>query len=80
MGRDYGARDLFLDPELDAAPAYEQAMDAAGFAVVADLEPSIHVMRLVLAPGIDEEQLFAGLSKSTRQRVRAGPICGHRGP
>ena len=74
--RDNGARDLFLDPELDAAPAYEQAMDATGFAIVADLEPSIHVMRLPLSLGIDEEQLFAGLSKSTRQRVRAARSAG----
>ncbi len=69
--RRQGARDLFLDPERPADTTWEAAMDAAGFRVSEGLEPSIHVMRLDFRPGIDEEALFAGLSKSTRQRVRA---------
>jgi lipid II:glycine glycyltransferase (peptidoglycan interpeptide bridge formation enzyme) len=68
--RGVGARDLFLDPEHDADPAYEAAMDAAGLAVAPELEPSIHVMRLDLA-GATEASLREGLSKATRQRIRA---------
>jgi hypothetical protein len=68
--RGIGARDLFLDPEHDADPAYEAAMDAAGFSVAPELEPSIHVMRLDLA-GSTPDSLWEGLSKSTRQRIRA---------
>jgi lipid II:glycine glycyltransferase (peptidoglycan interpeptide bridge formation enzyme) len=76
--RRQGARDLFLDPERPADPAWEAAMDTAGFRVSEGLEPSIHVMRLDFRPGIDEEALFAGLSKSTRQRVRAAERDGTR--
>jgi lipid II:glycine glycyltransferase (peptidoglycan interpeptide bridge formation enzyme) len=73
-----GARDLFLDPERPADDAWEAAMDAAGFQVDDGLEPSIHVMRLDFPAGIDEPGLFAGLSKSTRQRVRAAERDGTR--
>jgi Acetyltransferase (GNAT) domain len=68
--RGIGARDLLLDPERDADAAYEAAMDAAGFTVATELEPSIHVMRLDLA-GATPDTLWDGLSKSTRQRIRA---------
>ena len=76
--RAHGARDLFLDPERPADAAWEAAMEAAGFRVSEGLEPSIHVMRLDFPPGIDEEALFARLSKSTRQRVRAAERDGTR--
>lgn len=67
--RDHGARELFLDPERDADPSYEKAMDVVGFEVSPGLEPSIHVMRLPL--GGDADALWSALSKSARQRVRA---------
>jgi lipid II:glycine glycyltransferase (peptidoglycan interpeptide bridge formation enzyme) len=77
-------------------------MDAAAFEVTAELEPSIHVMRLsmgaeagvgtglgaeaatgvgaraeaVLRAGVDTDALWSGLSKSTRQRVRAARSAG----
>ena len=73
---DLGARDLYLDPERPADPAYEIAMDEAGFGVVEGLEPSVHVMRLDVSPGTDEESLFRGLSKSTRQRIRSAQRQG----
>ncbi len=76
--RGQGARDLFLDPERPADRAWDAGMDAAGFRLDAGLEPSIHVMRLDFPPGIDEPGLFAGLSKSTRQRVRAAERGGTR--
>jgi lipid II:glycine glycyltransferase (peptidoglycan interpeptide bridge formation enzyme) len=68
--RSVGARDLFLDPERDADPAYESAMDAIGSRVADELDPSLHVMRLDLA-GATHESLWEGLSKSTKQRIRA---------
>jgi hypothetical protein len=73
---DLGARDLFLDPERPCDPAYEEAMDSAGFRAVDGLEPSIHVMRLDLEPGTDEATLMRGLSKATRQRIRAAEQAG----
>lgn len=74
--RDVGARTLFLDPERPADAAYAQAMEAAGFEVVDDLEPSIHVMRRTFEPGLDEEALLRSFSKSTRQRIRAAKTAG----
>jgi lipid II:glycine glycyltransferase (peptidoglycan interpeptide bridge formation enzyme) len=71
-----GARDLYLDPERDLEAAYEAAMDAAGFEVTVGYEPSIHVMRLELDPGRDEEQLLASFSKSTRQRIHGAERAG----
>ncbi len=38
--RGIGARDLFIDPERPADPAYAAAMDAAGFAICEGVEPS----------------------------------------
>jgi lipid II:glycine glycyltransferase (peptidoglycan interpeptide bridge formation enzyme) len=71
-----GVRDLFLDPERQRDAAYESAMDEAGFSVVKGLEPSIHVMRVAFPPGIREAGLEAGLSKATRQRIRAAERAG----
>jgi len=74
--RAQGARDLYLDPERDLDPAYEAAMDDAGFEVTAGYDPSIHVMRLELDPGRDEDQVLASFSKATRQRIRAAERAG----
>jgi len=74
--RAVGARTLFLDPERPADPAYGTAMDAAGFVVADDLEPSIHVMRRELERGLDEEALLRSFSKSTRQRIRSAEKAG----
>jgi lipid II:glycine glycyltransferase (peptidoglycan interpeptide bridge formation enzyme) len=71
-----GARHLFVDPELDHDPAYEAAMDRLGFAVTDEVQPSIHVMRLDLPAGATEESVLAGVSKSTRQRIRAAERAG----
>ncbi len=76
--RDLGARDLFIDPERPADPDYGAALEAAGFAICEGIEPSIHVMRLTFAPGADAETVFAGFSKSSRQRIRAAQGDGTR--
>jgi serine/alanine adding enzyme len=76
--REVGARTLYLDPERPADPAYERAMDEAGFVVTDELEPSIHVMRRDFEPGLDEDALLGSFSKSTRQRIRAAEKAGVR--
>jgi hypothetical protein len=76
--RTLGARDLFLDPEQEADPAYAATMAEAGFAATDGREPSIHVMRRTFEPGLDEDGLFTSLSKSTRQRIRAARDAGIR--
>jgi lipid II:glycine glycyltransferase (peptidoglycan interpeptide bridge formation enzyme) len=53
-------------------------MNDAGFAVAEEREPSIHVMRLELPPGLTEDDLWARLSKSTRQRIRSARDAGVR--
>jgi lipid II:glycine glycyltransferase (peptidoglycan interpeptide bridge formation enzyme) len=73
---DLGARDLFLDPERPSDASYEAAMDAAGFLAHDGLEPAIHVMRLELPSGSDEAALASGLSRTTRQRIRAAERAG----
>lgn len=74
--RGEGVRDLFVDPELDADPAYDAAMDRLGFAETGEVQPSIHVMRLTFPAGATEESLLATFSKSTRQRIRAAQKAG----
>jgi lipid II:glycine glycyltransferase (peptidoglycan interpeptide bridge formation enzyme) len=72
-----GATELFLDPEIDADPAYGPAMEAAGFHVTDEVQPSIHVMRLVLpTESRDPDALLASYGKSTRQRIRAAEKAG----
>ena len=71
-----GARELFVDPELDADAGYEAAMDALGAVVTEEYQPSIHVMRLPLPPGTTEEAVWAGVAKTTRQRVRGAEKVG----
>jgi len=74
--QEQGVRDLFLDPELDADPRYEAAMDGYGFRPAAEFQPSIHVMRLSLPEGSTEASVLAGFTKSTRQRIRAAEKAG----
>nr|MDQ3554174.1 aminoacyltransferase [Chloroflexota bacterium] len=74
--RSEGVRDLSVDPELDADPAYDAAMDRFGFEVTDEVQPSIHVMRLAFPPGATEESLLASVSKSSRQRIRAAEKAG----
>lgn len=71
-----GARDLFLDPELESDARYDSAMDALGFHVAAEMQPSIHVMRLDLPTGASQDSVMAGFSKSARQRIRSAERAG----
>jgi lipid II:glycine glycyltransferase (peptidoglycan interpeptide bridge formation enzyme) len=74
--RELGARELFLDPELDSDPGYEAAMDALGARYADEFQPSIHVMRLTFSEGATEERVFGEIQKTTRQRVRAAERAG----
>ncbi len=71
-----GARELFVDPELDADQGYESAMDAMGAVACDEYQPSIHVMRLDLAPGSSEDDVWESVARTTRQRVRAAEKAG----
>ena len=74
--RGEGAASLSVDPQLEASPAYEAAMTRHGFSVGQEVEPSIHVMRLTFPPGADADRVLAGVSKPTRQRIRAAERAG----
>jgi lipid II:glycine glycyltransferase (peptidoglycan interpeptide bridge formation enzyme) len=74
--RDLGARELSADPELDADPGYEAAMDALGARPTDEFQPSIHVMRLAFAEGATEAGVFGDIQKTTRQRIRAAERVG----
>lgn len=74
--RELGARELSVDPELDADAGYEAAMDALGARPTEEFQPSIHVMRLTFADDATEGSVFAGIQKATRQRIRAAERAG----
>jgi lipid II:glycine glycyltransferase (peptidoglycan interpeptide bridge formation enzyme) len=60
------------DAEIPAAEhAYRAALEAAGFHAIEELQPSRHRVSLPLE-GLTEDDAFAGISKSTRQRIRKG--------
>ncbi len=54
-------------PDVDTA--YREAIEAAGFRSIEEIQPSRHRISLGL-DGRPEDELFAGISKSTRQRIR----------
>ncbi|HET7678493.1 MAG TPA: GNAT family N-acetyltransferase [Candidatus Limnocylindrales bacterium] len=68
--RRQGGTILAVDPELDADPAYDAALAAAGFRPTEEIQPSRHRMVLQLPAGTTEESLLAGMAKGTRQRIR----------
>jgi len=57
------------DPEVRAGTAFSEDLAAAGFRPIEELQPSRHTMHLPLA-GRAEADVFAGIAKSTRQRIR----------
>ena len=61
---------LAVDPEVPAADAeYAEWLRRAHFHPIEELQPSRHRISLPLVDA-DEEAVFAGISKSTRQRIR----------
>ena len=58
------------DAEVPAADdAFRTTIEAAGFHAIEEIQPSRHRVSLPLAGRIEDE-VFAGISKSTRQRIR----------
>ncbi len=59
------------DAEILAGSGYPALVQAAGFQPIDEIQPSRHRYTLVLGHGADEAARFAGIAKSTRQRIRA---------
>ena len=60
------------DAEIPASDsAYGAAIKAAGFVPIEEIQPSRHRVALPLPPGTDEAAALDGITKSTRQRIRA---------
>ncbi len=58
------------DPEVpDAETGFRAAIEAAGYRPIEEIQPSRHRMSLAL-DGRTEDEVFADVSKSTRQRIR----------
>ena len=61
---------VVADPEIPAASSYVEAIRAAGFGPVEEIQAARHTMRLALGPGVDDAAAWSGVTRSTRQRVR----------
>jgi lipid II:glycine glycyltransferase (peptidoglycan interpeptide bridge formation enzyme) len=64
-----GTAVIAADPEVEAGPEFSAALAAAGFRSIEELQPSRHRMRIPLRAR-SEAEVFAGIAKSTRQRIR----------
>jgi lipid II:glycine glycyltransferase (peptidoglycan interpeptide bridge formation enzyme) len=72
-----GERDVAVvasDAEIPAAGGYPAELARIGFHEIEELQPSRHRVSLPLEG--DEEQVFGGVSKSTRQRIRKAEADG----
>jgi lipid II:glycine glycyltransferase (peptidoglycan interpeptide bridge formation enzyme) len=79
--RPLGGTILAVDPELDASPSYDQALAGFGFRPTEEIQPSRHRLVLRFPPSGTpdaEEQVYQGISKSSRQRIRAAEAAGLR--
>ncbi len=57
------------DAEIAAADGYRDRLAAIGFHPIEEIQPSRHRISLPLA-GRDSDDVFSGIAKSTRQRIR----------
>jgi lipid II:glycine glycyltransferase (peptidoglycan interpeptide bridge formation enzyme) len=65
------------DPEVPAVDrAFREAIEAAGFHAIEEIQPSRHRISLPLPPGADEAGVFEAIAKSTRQRIRGAEKAG----
>jgi lipid II:glycine glycyltransferase (peptidoglycan interpeptide bridge formation enzyme) len=65
------------DPEVPAADAaFREAIEAAGFHTIEEIQPSRHRVSLPLPPGADESAVFEAIARSTRQRIRGAEKAG----
>ncbi len=64
------------DAEVPATTGYPATIRRAGFRPIGEIQPSRHRMSLPLPIGVTEDDVLAGTSKSTRQRIRAAERAG----
>jgi lipid II:glycine glycyltransferase (peptidoglycan interpeptide bridge formation enzyme) len=68
--RAHGVDVVAIDPEVPAEDdAYREVLDKARFRPIEEIQPSRHKVSLPLA-GADEDAVFHGIAKATRQRIR----------
>jgi lipid II:glycine glycyltransferase (peptidoglycan interpeptide bridge formation enzyme) len=70
-----GVAVIASDAEIPAATGYPAHLAALGFHPIEEIQPSRHRVSLPLA-GRTEEDVHAGISKSTRQRIRKAESNG----
>ncbi len=73
---DHGVDVVASDAELPADGPYGSLLRASGWRQIEELQPARHRMSLELPPGIGEDEVARGVTKSTRQRIRQA----ERGP
>src|SRR4029077_5177208 len=66
------------DAEIPAATGYAALLAGIGFHSIEEIQPSRHRYTLPLGHGADEESVFGGIAKSTRQRIRGAEKDGIR--
>jgi lipid II:glycine glycyltransferase (peptidoglycan interpeptide bridge formation enzyme) len=64
-----GVAVIASDAEIPAATGYGERLAAIGFHPIEEIQPSRHRVSLSLA-GRDPDDVFGGIAKSTRQRIR----------
>jgi lipid II:glycine glycyltransferase (peptidoglycan interpeptide bridge formation enzyme) len=64
-----GVAVVAADAEIPAADGYRERLAAIGFRPIEEIQPSRHRIKLPLA-GRDDDDVFGGIAKSTRQRIR----------
>jgi lipid II:glycine glycyltransferase (peptidoglycan interpeptide bridge formation enzyme) len=74
-----GADVVAADPEVPASESgFRRRIRDAGFGPIEEIQPSRHRISLPLPPDADEAVVFAGVAKSTRQRIRQADTDGVR--
>ena len=66
------------DAEIETASGYPGLIEAAGFRLIEEVQPSRHRVALALEPGAGEPALFGAFATSIRQRVRHAERSGLR--
>lgn len=74
---DAGMDVVAADAEVPAGDgAYAATLERLGFRPIEEIQPSRHRVSLALDPGMGEEHAFAGIAKSTRQRIHQAESSG----
>jgi lipid II:glycine glycyltransferase (peptidoglycan interpeptide bridge formation enzyme) len=76
--RGHGADVVASDAEVPATTGYPDLLRGIGFGPIEEIQPSRHRFSLPLGHGVDAEAVFAGVAKSTRQRIRGAERDGTR--